>query len=71
MSSGVSKHLKKLESLSAHIAFIHLMFGPDIYNIKNQNVVVSDKVADKRFAKLVDVFKKEGAHITVSSPGAP
>ena len=69
LSSGVSKHLKKLESLSAHIAFIHLMFGPDIYNIKNQNVVVSDKVADKRFAKLVDVFKKEGAHITVSSPG--
>jgi len=68
LSSGVSEHVKKLKKVSSSVGFIHMMFGPDIYTIKNQNVVVSRGTSDDRFVRLVDVFKKEGARVTEASP---
>jgi len=68
LSSGVSEHLKELKKVSRSVGFIHLMFGPDIYTIKNQNVVVSSDIFDDRFVRLVEALKNEGALVTATSP---
>ena len=68
LSSGVSKNLRKLMKYSPFVGFVHLMFGPDIYDIKNQNIIVSDYTKNSTFAKIISVFKKEGVHITVCDP---
>ncbi len=68
LSSTVINNLKALKSLSPYPAFIHLLFGPDVHYIKNQNIAVSENITDKRFLEIVSVFKKEGAAVTEASP---
>ena len=68
LSSGVSENNDKLIKYSPFVSFAHLMFGPDIYDIKNQNIIVSDYTKSNTFAKIVSVFKEEGAHVTVCDP---
>ncbi len=68
LSSGVFENMKKLEKYSKNVAFIHLMFGPDIRDIKNQNIIVSKGIKNKSFLKFVDVLEKEGAQISFSTP---
>jgi prephenate dehydrogenase/chorismate mutase len=61
LSSQVNENSKILPT------FIHLLFGPDICVLKDQHVVVSEGVTDRRFADIVNIFKKEGAIVTTSS----
>lgn len=67
LSSQVLSQAEKLASLSDSIGFIHFLFGPDIQNIKNQNVIVSADLSDARFAEIVSILKKEGANVNASS----
>ncbi len=68
LSSGVLENIKKLKKLSKNATFIHLMFGPDIRDIRNQNIIVSDGVKNKLFLKFIEVFDKEGAVVSFSTP---
>lgn len=67
LSSQVLGQAKKLAALSASVGFIHFLFGPDIQNIKNQNIIVSADLQDSRFAQIVDALKREGANVNSSS----
>lgn len=67
LSSQVLGQAKKLAALSESVGFIHFLFGPDIQNIRNQNIIVSADLPDSRFASIVDALKKEGANVNSSS----
>jgi prephenate dehydratase len=68
LSSGVSAHLKALATIAARTAFMHLMFGPDIYTMRGQNVVLSADIDDSRFGALTTLFHNEGVRITEATP---
>ncbi|MCF7898799.1 MAG: prephenate dehydrogenase/arogenate dehydrogenase family protein [Candidatus Pacebacteria bacterium] len=67
MSSVLLDHLNLLKKFSPNVGFIHLMFGPDVVDIKNKNIIISNEMNDGRHMALIDVFKKEQANITETS----
>ncbi len=68
LSSYVGTNLQKFQSISSHAVFMHMLFGPDIYNLKNQRIVISNsKIGGTQFKAIVDIFKKEGAVVIKSS----
>lgn len=69
LSSYIGANLKTLKLLSPRVVFMHLLFGPDIYHVKDQNIVISKgNAGGAAFKEIVGVFKKEGATIIDSSP---
>ncbi len=67
LSSQVLPQEKILKLLSDKTGFMHLLFGPDVHNIKNQNIIISNHTTDGKFKEIVHIFKKEGARITAST----
>ncbi|MBI4128708.1 MAG: prephenate dehydrogenase/arogenate dehydrogenase family protein, partial [Parcubacteria group bacterium] len=67
-SSCVSRHIRHLRTHTRTVAFIHFMFGPDITALKNQHIVFSERIANKHFQTLIDIFRKEGASLVPASP---
>jgi prephenate dehydratase len=68
LSSYIGTNLQRLQSISSKVAFMHLLFGPDIYHLKGQHIVTSPiKKSGTTFKEIVDVFIKEGAQIIESS----
>lgn len=67
LSSQVAENAGILSKISSQTTFIHFLFGPDITVLKNQHIVVSEKIADKSFREVVSIFEKEGARIIESS----
>lgn len=68
LSSYIGTRLQTLRLLSPRAVFMHFLFGPDIYHLKDQHIVISqEKIGGVMFKKIVDIFKKEGADIIESS----
>ncbi|MGM5484039.1 MAG: prephenate dehydratase [Nanobdellota archaeon] len=55
--------LKKLQSGCC----IHPMFGPDIENFNDMNIIIAPELNNPNLKKIVEVFKKEGANITFTT----
>ena len=67
LSSSVALNHKKIQNISPRAHFMHLMFGPDIFDLRNQNIITSDFSKDGSFKSIISVFEKEGANVTVST----
>jgi prephenate dehydrogenase len=66
MSSAMQRAKESLAKLTCEIAYVHLLFGPQVTDFKEQNIITAGETA--KIQDLLTVFKKEGCVITKSTP---
>lgn len=63
MGSGT----EAFNDLALSVVYIHLLFGPDIEDLNQQNIVVAGDHEDERFGSIIKKLESTGANVHYSS----
>ena len=68
LASNMSEGFGVLQNLKYDVCCIHPLFGPDIDNFKNQQIVVAPRLDSQYLAEIILLFEQAGAKVVFSTP---